>query len=95
MLVAAHQRVSRTERRKFLASMVLGDKAVSLDKSLVTMFRNVGLSHVLAASGFNLTVVMVMTFFVGRLIILLPLQFIHCALPPCAVMCLLQVHHNR
>jgi ComEC/Rec2-related protein len=69
MLVAAHQRVLGQRDGSLLASMVLGDKAVSLDKSLVTMFRNVGLSHVLAASGFNLTVVMVMTFFVGRLII--------------------------
>jgi competence protein ComEC len=46
--------------------MVLGDKAVKLDDSLILMFRNVGLSHGLAASGFNLTVVIAMTYFIAR-----------------------------
>lgn len=52
-----------------LASMVLGDKAVKLDKSITGMFRDVGLSHVLAASGFNLTVVVAMTYFVASILI--------------------------
>lgn len=51
-----------------LTSMVLGDKAIRLDQELIHEFRDVGLSHILAASGFNLTIVTAMTFFVMRLL---------------------------
>lgn len=49
-----------------LSAMVLGEKAVGLDSDLLASFRTVGLSHVLAASGFNLTVVTVSTYYVCR-----------------------------
>lgn len=49
-----------------LSAMVLGEKAVGLDSELLSSFRTVGLSHVLAASGFNLTVVTVATYFACR-----------------------------
>src|SRR5262249_39466216 len=54
-----------------LTSMVLGERAVGVDPSIVSDFRTVGLSHLIAASGFNLTVVTAMSFFVTGL-------FIHC-----------------
>ena len=47
-----------------LASMVLGDQAVSLDAQLLEAFRKIGLSHIVAASGFNLTVVTMITYWI-------------------------------
>ncbi len=51
-----------------LASIVLGDRAVSLDTDLITIFRKVGLSHILAASGFNLTIVTLITYWCLRIL---------------------------
>jgi ComEC/Rec2-related protein len=51
-----------------LTSMVLGGRAASLPAQTVQTFRNVGLSHILAASGFNLTVVIAMTYWLVRLV---------------------------
>ncbi len=59
-LIAVHIQNLGQKVGSLLTAMVLGEKAVGLDSKLLTDFRNVGLSHVLAASGFNLTVV---TFF--------------------------------
>jgi ComEC/Rec2-related protein len=42
-----------------LESIVLGDRCVALPTELVDKYRRVGLSHLLAASGFNLTIVIV------------------------------------
>jgi ComEC/Rec2-related protein len=44
-----------------LESIVLGDRCVDLPGELVEKYRKVGLSHLLAASGFNLTIVIVVT----------------------------------
>lgn len=68
-LVRMHQNCIGAELGDLLSSMVLGDKAVRLDPDTVKVFRDVGLSHVLAASGFNLTVVIAMTYFIGRLVL--------------------------
>ncbi len=51
-----------------LASMVLGDQAVTLDGDLLAAFRKVGLSHLVAASGFNLTVVTMITYWILRIL---------------------------
>jgi ComEC/Rec2-related protein len=51
-----------------LTSMVLGGRAASLPRETVQTFRNIGLSHILAASGFNLTVVIAMTYWFVRLV---------------------------
>lgn len=56
-LITAHTDNLGTPTGPLLTAMVLGEKAVGLDAELLTSFRNVGLSHILAASGFNLTVV--------------------------------------
>ncbi len=56
-LIAVHIQNLGQKVGSLLTAMVLGEKAVGLDSALLTDFRNVGLSHVLAASGFNLTVV--------------------------------------
>jgi ComEC/Rec2-related protein len=51
-----------------LTSMVLGGRAAALPREIVQTFRNIGLSHILAASGFNLTVVIAMTYWFVRLV---------------------------
>jgi ComEC/Rec2-related protein len=56
-IVAEHTRVLGDERGKLLTSMVLGDRAVSLSESTKSAFARVGLSHLLAASGLNLTII--------------------------------------
>lgn len=47
-------------------SMVLGERAVDVDRGVVSSFRDVGLSHLLAASGFNLTVVTAISYWLAR-----------------------------
>lgn len=49
-----------------LASMVLGDRAITLDKTVLETFRKVGLSHIVAASGFNLTIITMITYWILR-----------------------------
>ncbi len=49
-----------------LASMVLGDRAATLDAQLLNTFRKLGLSHVVAASGFNLTIVTMLSYWFLR-----------------------------
>ncbi len=51
-----------------LASMVIGDRAVNLPETLSSKFRLVGLSHILAASGFNLTMVTAIVWWLVRLV---------------------------
>lgn len=49
-----------------LSAMVLGERAVGVSEELLSSFRTVGLSHVLAASGFNLTIVTLSTHWACR-----------------------------
>lgn len=56
-IVAAHTRILGDERGKLLTSMVLGDRAVCLSDDIKAAFARVGLSHLLAASGLNLTII--------------------------------------
>ncbi len=65
-LIKAHINNQGRTIGSLLTAMVLGEKAVGLDSQLLTSFRDVGLSHVLAASGFNLTVVTFSTNWVCR-----------------------------
>ncbi len=67
-IVKCHTAAIGPENGALLTSMVLGDRAIRLPKNVVQAFRNIGLSHILAASGFNLTVVIAMTYFIVRLI---------------------------
>ncbi len=67
-LIAAHTDNLGKKIGSLLSAMVLGEKAVGLDAELLSSFRNVGLSHILAASGFNLTVVTFSTRWACRLL---------------------------
>lgn len=48
---------------KLLASIVLGDRAVNLPSKVRDSFRACGLSHLLAASGFNLSILVGSVYF--------------------------------
>lgn len=78
-----HCRVLGEENGSLLASMVLGDRAVKLPGQLSHDFREVGLSHLLAASGFNLTVVIGTTYWIFRRI---PSQIILCLIGHAALL---------
>jgi len=65
-LIAFHRRLLGSEIGSLLTAMVLGERAVGLDSTLLSSFRAVGLSHVLAASGFNLTIVTLSTHWLCR-----------------------------
>ncbi len=68
-LISVHRRYAGEIEGDLLSAMVLGDRAVSLPPSLKDRFRDAGLSHLLAASGFNLTIVVGMTWWLGRWIV--------------------------
>ncbi|HEY9733420.1 MAG TPA: ComEC/Rec2 family competence protein [Drouetiella sp.] len=68
MIVNTHRQHLPPKLADLLSSMVLGNRAVALSAETTDQFRNVGLSHILAASGFNLTIVAVMTFAISRLL---------------------------
>jgi ComEC/Rec2-related protein len=55
-ILALHQQILGQDSGALLTSMVIGEKAVSLPESLKTNFRTAGLSHLLAASGLNLSI---------------------------------------
>ncbi|MBX9572678.1 MAG: ComEC/Rec2 family competence protein [Candidatus Obscuribacterales bacterium] len=51
-----------------LASMVLGNRAIKVDRSTRKAFRRSGLSHVLAASGFNLSILVASVYILCRIL---------------------------
>jgi ComEC/Rec2-related protein len=61
-----HKQTLGPEKGALLTSMVLGQNAVDLPKNIVENFRDVGLSHIVAASGFNLSIVVLVTYFLLR-----------------------------
>jgi ComEC/Rec2-related protein len=64
-IAEAHVKVLNEQRGCLLTSIVLGDRATKLPSQLVNDFRAVGLSHVLAASGFNLTLIISSAYFIA------------------------------
>ncbi|MBY0549371.1 MAG: competence protein ComEC family protein [Candidatus Obscuribacterales bacterium] len=68
-IVLFHQRILGLSAGSLLSSMVLGDRAVILCDGDKQIFRDAGLSHVLAASGYNLTVVLVIAAYSARLLV--------------------------
>lgn len=66
-ILSAHRANLGGDRGDFLSSIVLGDRIVSLSDQIKTTFRTVGLSHLLAASGFNLSIVVGTTYLLCRL----------------------------
>ncbi len=67
-IVQAHTANLGDKAGTLLSSMVLGDKTVTVDPGIISDFRNVGLSHLIAASGFNLAVVATASFWLARCI---------------------------
>lgn len=61
-----HRCTLGTTNGDLLSSMVIGDRAVHVSADLSRSFRNLGLSHILAASGFNLTVVIASVWWLCR-----------------------------
>lgn len=68
-IVESHCRVLGDSKGRLLSSIVIGDRAVELDKSVRDQFRAVGLSHLLAASGFNLSILVGCVYFLCRSIV--------------------------
>lgn len=66
-MVAFHSNVLGKDNGEVLSSMVLGDRAVDLNEDIRQQFRDAGLAHVLAASGYNLTVVTVLASLIAKL----------------------------
>lgn len=67
-IVETHRSVLPLKLADLLSSMVLGNRAVAVSEEMTHKFRDVGLSHILAASGFNLTIVTVMSYALCRLV---------------------------
>ncbi|HEY9715268.1 MAG TPA: ComEC/Rec2 family competence protein, partial [Chroococcales cyanobacterium] len=67
-LVAHHRQYLGERLGDLLSSIVLGDKAVTMERGVIDRFRDIGLSHLLAASGFNMTIVIATTYFMARFI---------------------------
>ncbi|HEY9786505.1 MAG TPA: ComEC/Rec2 family competence protein [Candidatus Obscuribacterales bacterium] len=65
-LISTHNEILGKPLGMLLSSMVLGESSVGLDAGIVSTFRDVGLSHLLAASGFNLTIVTATSYFCAR-----------------------------
>lgn len=61
-----HEQALGSSLGKLLSSMVLGDRAVKLDDSVSATYRICGLSHILAASGFNLSLIAGAIYFLLR-----------------------------
>jgi ComEC/Rec2-related protein len=68
LIVETHRKYLPPKLADLLSSMVLGNRAVALKEEMTYKFRDVGLSHILAASGFNLTIVTAMSFAICRLL---------------------------
>ncbi len=56
-IVTFHRQTLGREKGDLLTSIALGDRAVAISPEVKTIFRSVGLAHLLAASGFNLSIV--------------------------------------
>lgn len=67
-MVGCHEGTLGHEMGRLLASMVIGERAVRAPASVVKLFQDLGLSHVLAASGFNLSIVTGLAYFCVRLL---------------------------
>lgn len=72
-IISAHANSLGADKGDLLSSMVLGDRVVKLPKEIKDVFRDVGLSHLLAASGFNLSIVVASSYFFARLFPIKPL----------------------
>jgi competence protein ComEC len=65
-IIKTHVDAIGATQGNLLTSMVIGNRNVEVDDSISTAFRNLGISHTLAASGFNLSVVVGSTWWLLR-----------------------------
>ncbi len=65
-IMALHRKALGKKDGDFLSSIVIGNRNVSLVEGITSSFRNLGLSHMVAASGFNLTIVVGVTWVLLR-----------------------------
>jgi ComEC/Rec2-related protein len=68
-IIALHRAALGKRDGDFLSSIVIGNRNVALDPDITQPFRNLGLSHLVAASGFNLTIVVAVTWLILRCVI--------------------------
>ncbi len=66
-IIDSHERALGKEKGDLLSAMVLGDRVVHLSCEIKDKFRDVGLSHLLAASGLNLSIVVAASYLISRL----------------------------
>jgi predicted membrane metal-binding protein len=60
-IVQVHVEALGSRNGSLLTSIVIGNRTAPLDESVSEPFRNLGLSHLVAASGFNLSIVVAAT----------------------------------
>lgn len=65
-ILSFHKKALGDESGGLMTSIILGDRAVQVSKKLTADFRVAGLSHILAASGFNLSIVVAFIYFLAR-----------------------------
>lgn len=65
-ILAVHRKALGERLGDLLSSIVIGERAVLLPNLLKDEFRAVGLSHILAASGFNITLAAIMIWTIAR-----------------------------
>jgi ComEC/Rec2-related protein len=68
-MVSLHRRCLGEQRGDLLSSIVIGDKAVRPAEEIRLQFRMLGLSHIVAASGFNLTIVVAVAWWTIRFLV--------------------------
>ncbi len=67
-IVETHRKNIGDRQGALQSAMVIGDKSIELPASIVEKFRDTGLSHLLAASGFNLSIIAGGVYFLARLL---------------------------
>lgn len=66
-IVSTHNRNLGAQLGSLFSSIVLGDRVVAVDSSIKKEFSQVGLAHLLAASGLNLTIIVTVALALGRI----------------------------
>ena len=63
-----HQKYMKKSSADFIGSLVFGAKASGIDKETQDKFRKLGLSHILAASGFQVALLLAVCLWIGKFI---------------------------
>ncbi len=68
-IISLHIKALGNEEGSFVSALVMGNRSIKLPDIIVQEFQNLGLSHVLAASGFNLTIVTGSVWYISKRLI--------------------------